>query len=381
MKLFLLLVCAALSVHMLSAEISTAEAAKNAKTLSPSIKLKGINAVKVSWKKVDGATEYRVYRAKRKDSGSDSSGARWTNYKLLAVLSRDAKSYVDTRCKLGEFYSYKISAYKKVGGKKKLVTQAKASRYLGVSQLQWDQAQAHFHAYFKENDVFLYWDGHGIMPDGYEIYRKEKGSSYQKIKTVYDWNHGGGKENGKRYTDKKLKVGKNGKFYYYKARFFTYLDGKKLYGAYSEPLKLLAVNKAGKFSVKLITERVGDTPEVIVAIKSDKYNGTLSFDQESFLLTTAKDLKEIGWTDDLDWELEKEDRDDMDWQLRTVVERSQVLKLNECSTDGKTYKKFVKSEQELKAGGTIYLKLVKADGGSIDLTGNSLALYACGVTY
>ena len=64
---------------------------------------------------------------------------------------------------------------------------------------------------------------------GYVIYRKTgKKGSYKKIKTV---------KNKKtiKYTDKTVKKGKT---YYYRIRAYTLLDGKKVYGSYTQGIKV-----------------------------------------------------------------------------------------------------------------------------------------------
>ena len=62
--------------------------------------------MRVSWKKVDGATGYAVYRSNAKNGP----------YKKVAAVGR-AQSYVDKHLKRGKTYYYKVAALRKVSGK------------------------------------------------------------------------------------------------------------------------------------------------------------------------------------------------------------------------------------------------------------------------
>lgn len=66
--------------------------------------------VNLSWKKVDQASGYEVYRATSKDG-------KYT--KIKTITSAKTLKYVDSKkLKTGKKYYYKVRAYKKVGGKK-----------------------------------------------------------------------------------------------------------------------------------------------------------------------------------------------------------------------------------------------------------------------
>lgn len=77
----------------------------SAPTLS-SAKASGYNAAAITWKKVSGATGYRVYR---KVAGSGS-------YKSVATL-KNVSSFTDTKAPGGKTYTYTVRAYKKSGSK------------------------------------------------------------------------------------------------------------------------------------------------------------------------------------------------------------------------------------------------------------------------
>ena len=65
--------------------------------------------MKVSWKKISGATGYEVYRADKKDG----------KYSKLTTISKaKTVTYTDKKAKSGKTYYYKVRAYKTVNGKK-----------------------------------------------------------------------------------------------------------------------------------------------------------------------------------------------------------------------------------------------------------------------
>lgn len=71
-----------------------------------SVKKASPTSVRVSWKKVDGATGYAVYRSDTKNGP----------YKKVAAVGR-AQSYVDKHLKRGKTYYYRVAALRKVSGK------------------------------------------------------------------------------------------------------------------------------------------------------------------------------------------------------------------------------------------------------------------------
>ncbi len=75
----------------------------------PSIKVakKGKKALKVSWKKVDGAKYYQIYRATK------SNG----KYKKVKTVAANKLSYTNKKLKSGKKYYYKVRALTKVDGK------------------------------------------------------------------------------------------------------------------------------------------------------------------------------------------------------------------------------------------------------------------------
>ena len=88
-------------------------AVKKVKVVPATVKIGKIvkrgNAQKVSWKKVSGATGYRVYQATSKNG----------KYKMVKDINKGkTTSYTTQNLKNGKTYFYKVRAYRTVGGKK-----------------------------------------------------------------------------------------------------------------------------------------------------------------------------------------------------------------------------------------------------------------------
>ncbi|MBR2876418.1 MAG: pre-peptidase C-terminal domain-containing protein, partial [Clostridia bacterium] len=61
------------------------------------------NGIKVSWAKVTGALNYKIYRA-------ELSNGKWTSWKNIKTVSADTLTYVDTSVKSGVYYKYTAKA-------------------------------------------------------------------------------------------------------------------------------------------------------------------------------------------------------------------------------------------------------------------------------
>ncbi len=163
--------------------------------------------IKLSWNKVKGATGYQVYRAAKR------------NGKYKKVKTTTKASWTNKKLKTGKTYYYKIRAYRKQKGKtiysgysakKKAVVRpeapvlrVKASK--GKITAKWSKVRG---------------------ATKYQLYRasKKKGKYYKWRQTVKT-----------RYTDWKVKKGKT---YYYKARAYRVVKGKKIYSTFS-PVKTI----------------------------------------------------------------------------------------------------------------------------------------------
>lgn len=166
-----------------------------------------LNSVKLTWKKVDNATGYRIY--------------------LYNTKKKKYEKYTDTtkrtlkvnKLKSGQKYKFRIKAYTVVGDKKYF-----SSKYKNYSVIT-KPAKIDFKTLNsrRSGEAELKWTK-VTGADGYRVYYSEKKDfkSYKKM-TV-----------SKGKTDsavvKKLKSGKR---YYFKIRAYKSLNGKKVYGSYS----------------------------------------------------------------------------------------------------------------------------------------------------
>ncbi len=154
----------------------------------PSITLTGISSsgsIKVSWKKIDGAKEYKVYRATSKNG----------TYKLMKTTS--STSYTNSSVKAGTTYYYKVKAVHE--------NSAANSAYSSYKYRTCDLPRPDVEITLKKGDPRLTWD----KIDGakkYEIYRAtSKNGTYKLMKTTTSTS----------YTNTTAKAGKT---YYYKVK-------------------------------------------------------------------------------------------------------------------------------------------------------------------
>ena len=167
------------------------------------------NKVKVTWKKVSGATGYKVYRATSKTG----------KYKL--VKSVKTNTYTDSKLTTGKTYYYKVkatnktasSAYSKVVKAKPVLAKTTLSSVKNI----------------KTKKAALTWkkvDG----ATGYKVYRAtKKNGKYTSVKTVKS----------AKWTNSSLKKNQT---YYYKVRAYKTVNGKTVYGAYSS-VKQVTIRK------------------------------------------------------------------------------------------------------------------------------------------
>lgn len=134
-------------------------------------------SIKLTWKKVSGASGYEIYRSV--GSGSDStveggSSRSFTSFKLIKTIKKSsATSYTDKKLTPGESYTYKIVAYKNVKSKKKTV------RSLTISDT--DSATLDFGIFYtttvnnKDGSVTLRWKKM-MGADGFLVEKKDANS-------------------------------------------------------------------------------------------------------------------------------------------------------------------------------------------------------------
>ena len=176
-----------------------------------SVKRAAYDSLKISWKKIAGATGYRVYRS------TSANG----EYKRIKTLKGGSKlSYTDDGLTCGKKYFYKVRAYRTSKLKK---TFSWASAYVSgrttPSKVNFNEETMSWYS-----SVDLYWDK-SKGASGYVIYRSTSSKSgYKLVKTIKSAK-----------TTKWTNAGLNGTSkYYYKIRPYKTVNGTKVYGAYSK---------------------------------------------------------------------------------------------------------------------------------------------------
>lgn len=217
-----------------------------------------ITSVKLSWGAQKGVTQYKIYRAVADEDWNAGK------YKLIATISGKKKSYTDKKAKPEKRYTYMIRGYK---NKKKVIeTGIPASAYTGPV-CSFDEYQfAEAPRSTKSITLKLYSSG-GVLPTGYEIYRKEMGIvGYKKIATVKK------SVESLNYKDKTVKAGKT---YRYKVRTYIKVGKKKYYSAFTDYEQISATNRSGKYTFKFDNSVKCADNETVYKITSKAYNDTL----------------------------------------------------------------------------------------------------------
>ncbi len=187
---------------------------KNPSTVNA--KLYGHDDVKVSWKKVSGASGYRVYYKKSTSDTWKYKTTTGTSIKL-ANLSDGAK------------YNIKVSAYKTVNGNKYFSTGKTVNIYTlkKISDVE---------VVKSSSKVKVSWDN--ISGEtGYQI-SKSTSKTGTNIVATYKTTSGGSK----------TVSATADKAYYYKVRAYKVVDGKKIYGPWSTPVKFVRKSKAAELA-------------------------------------------------------------------------------------------------------------------------------------
>lgn len=167
------------------------------------------NQTKLSWKKVEGAGGYEIYR---KVSGG--------NYQKIATIKKGGTvSYTDKKVTLGKSYTYKMRAYRSISGK---------THYSSWSKTCTQKAQVATPTLTVKSASYqsltLSWKKVSGA-SGYVIYRRDASKgSYKKIATISSGNTVS-------YTDQKKTFQKK---YEYKITAFRKVKGKAYYGSASK---------------------------------------------------------------------------------------------------------------------------------------------------
>ena len=247
------------------------EATQNPKiTKAPTVKVKNANnnSVLISWNEVQYANKYEVYRSENKK--------KWTKVKTTTDLS-----FTNTGLTYGKTYYYKVKAINAISNKTSSVVSGKATpnkmniRLYGVGT----------------NNIKVAWDKVNVT--GYEIYRSEDNKKWTKVTTIT-------KNSTLNYNNKKLKANKK---YYYKARAYKTVSGKKVYGSYSDVAytRTAPVTPTLKVSIKnydAMNVSIGEAKGAAIYRLEKSLDGSTYTLVEEFPNngTVAQDSQELGKT-------------------------------------------------------------------------------------
>jgi fibronectin type 3 domain-containing protein len=163
--------------------------------------------VKVSWRRVTGASRYEVHRSDAADGV----------FKIVGTAA--AASYTDKKLPSGATYYYKVRAYRTVGGKKVygafsgVVAGNAANITVAAPTVKATRA--------SRNSNTITW-GKVSGAARYELYRATSADgTYKRITTT----------SARSYTNRRLTTGVE---YFYKVRAYRNVGGRKVYGGYSD---------------------------------------------------------------------------------------------------------------------------------------------------
>lgn len=233
------------------ATVDNTKAAVSIKNVKPKLKAasSSYSKIKLSWDKVSGSSGYKVYRATSKNG----------KYKLIkTVKGSDTTTYTNTGRTTGKKYYYKIRAYKVSGGKTTYSKySAVRSAYARPNKVKGVEVN-----YTPTLDYFnLDWKKVSGA-NGYQI--QVKPASTGKWSTYYreqlqngqwdncypdEWNED---TNVYKYEVKYITLGTEAHWslpaaedsYQFRVRAYKTVNGKKVYGLYSEPIMIEPVWKS-----------------------------------------------------------------------------------------------------------------------------------------
>lgn len=167
---------------------------------------------KLSWKKVSGASGYRIYRA-------TSKNGKYSNVKT--ITSSSTTSWKNTNLKSGKAYYYKIRAYRTVSGKRHYGTVSGSNKHIAKPK------KPTFTIRKNGRKITLTLKKNAKLT-GYAIYRQKGNGKWKKVKTV--------KVNGRRGATYSCKLSR-GKIYSFKVKAYKKVSGKRIYSLYSSVKK------------------------------------------------------------------------------------------------------------------------------------------------
>ncbi|MGN0265855.1 MAG: transglutaminase domain-containing protein [Oliverpabstia sp.] len=200
-------------------------------------------SVKVTWTQIEGVDGYELFRAADPETEEDE----WTRVKTVADSS--IVQYTNSGLEKGETYYYKVRSFK--------TGEDDTSVYSSYSNIAYMPAAVAFdHVYSNSTSrIRLIWN-QVRGSHGYQIWRKNEDGSYSVVKTLGDKGNELTNDQGETtaYSNTGLESGEK---YVYRMRAFAILDGKKVYGSYSDDITVAVMPEAPELVISNVkTDRV-----------------------------------------------------------------------------------------------------------------------------
>lgn len=213
-KAFIILLAFILVLSMTAAAFADSDlSALDIKAMKPS----GVKAatysyskIKVSWDKMDGVDGYQVYRSTSKNG---------TYKRAYSTADPDKTWYINTGRTTGKTYYYKVRGYKEIDGKKVY------TKFSAVKSAYARPNKVKIESITTSGNIFIAFDldwKDVSGATGYQVYISEQGEN--------DYTRVGN------YTERKASfdIPDTGKLYDVKVRAYRTVNGKKVYGYFSD---------------------------------------------------------------------------------------------------------------------------------------------------
>lgn len=271
---------------------STAESTDNlTNSLDFHVEIPSSNQVNLSWNQVRDAARYVIVRENLKSTDEYDVPGAATGQTKLAELSAEETSYQDTTVKAGKYYQYNIYVYAENSEQAQTGQEETEDDYyksseeivqLAVEDVYWETdydeenlatspSAITVMACFNQNPLKR------IEPTGMEIFRGTSLTKMKKFTEVAVSQDDLIKKDGEKgilFVDENVKAGK---VYYYQARAYVEIDGKREYGYSSNYLRKSAVLPEGDYSMH-VTQKKGNSPSLELSLQSNiKGNAKLQF--------------------------------------------------------------------------------------------------------
>ena len=184
----------------------------------PVVKAKNANnnTILVTWELVPAAQNYIVY--------SSEDNKKWTTEATVADTSYTKKGLT-----YGKIYYFKVKAVGNQNSKTSEVVKGKTVP---------NKVENLVSGTIKTNSIKISWDKVGVT--GYEVYTSTDNKKWTLLTTIT-------KNTTLSYNNTGLKANKT---YYYKVRAYKTVSGKKVYGSFSDVLKVKTAPEAPTFTIK-----------------------------------------------------------------------------------------------------------------------------------